>query len=62
MSAPVRLVESGSGIPANRQRGCGQAPLFALILEWSVCLGAPLGPASITDTFLLLSEWLSALI
>lgn len=25
-------------IPANWQRGCGLAPLFTLILEWSVCL------------------------
>lgn len=38
-------------IPANWQSGCGQAPLFALILEWSVCQGDTLGLASMRRLF-----------
>lgn len=41
-------------IPANWQRGCGLAPLFALIVEWSVCQGDTLGLASMNCLFPLL--------
>lgn len=42
-------------IPANWQRGCGLAPLFPLILEWSVCQGDTLGLASMNYLFRQLS-------
>lgn len=38
-------------IPANWQRGCGLAPLYPLILEWSVCQGDTLGLASMNCLF-----------
>lgn len=46
---------SRTEIPANWQRGRGLAPLFPLILEWSVCQGDTLGLASMNYLFRQLS-------
>lgn len=54
MSAAMGLVEKWllrDEIPANWQRVCGLAPLFPLIVEWSVCQGDTLSLASMNCLF-----------